>query len=403
MNPAASPSRLLPRQRLSLAIHAASGFALIPGFLWLAPPSSWDDPELLAVLGILAVVADRNEVRFPGGAGFDGMIVLVLVTVALVGPLSVLAIVVLPWVVNAVTGRRRAFRIATLADLIANAWQAIAAAQILQAGHVHDPVLTDAGWLILAGSALYTVGWALGPAIHHPLWAGDAFRLQARAFVGMLPTGAVLVVLGTATALTGPLGLLALTVCALMAISPQSFLCYAARTRSVAMLDPASATRCYAQALAVQLGLSYAQRRHLARVTAAATRRPATGRPIDYIRAMLYDPRGANLDAQLAAERWDGRGGPIGLHGEHIPFPARVLAVAETWSSLTARGTAELGHREALARLRASAGGQLDPEVVRAAEAVIRQERVTVAEPAPEPRLHRLHVPAPVRRALTVG
>jgi len=37
---------------------------------------------------------------------------------------------------------------------------------------------------------------------------------------------------------------------------------------------------------------------------------------------------------------------------------------------------------------------------VRAAHAVVAQERISPAVPAPEPRLHHLHVPEPLRRAL---
>ena len=40
---------------------------------------------------------------------------------------------------------------------------------------------------------------------------------------------------------------------------------------------------------------------------------------------------------------------------------------------------------------------------MRAAHAVVAQERVSAAEPAPEPRLHALHVPAPLRRVLAAA
>ena len=109
------------------------------------------------------------------------------------------------------------------------------------------------------------------------------------------------------------------------------------------------------------------------------------------------------MEAQLLAEWWNGRGGPIGLRGEGIPLAARVIAVADAWSALTATGTPQIGHEEALAHLDSAAGARLDPAVVGAARAVIAQERVTAAEPAPEPRLHRLRLPGPLRRALAAG
>jgi hypothetical protein len=43
---------------------------------------------------------------------------------------------------------------------------------------------------------------------------------------------------------------------------------------------------------------------------------------------------------------------------------------------------------------------RLDPRVVAAARAVVGQERLSPAVPAPVPRLHNLRVPAPLRRAL---
>jgi hypothetical protein len=46
---------------------------------------------------------------------------------------------------------------------------------------------------------------------------------------------------------------------------------------------------------------------------------------------------------------------------------------------------------------------RLDPAVVRAAHAVVCQERLSPAEPAPEPRLHHLHVPARLRRVLAAS
>jgi len=66
-------------------------------------------------------------------------------------------------------------------------------------------------------------------------------------------------------------------------------------------------------------------------------------------------------------ERWDGGGYPSGLAGEAIPLGARILAICDAYDTMIAdrpyrRG---LGRAEALARLRAAAGTQLDPALVR--------------------------------------
>ncbi len=74
------------------------------------------------------------------------------------------------------------------------------------------------------------------------------------------------------------------------------------------------------------------------------------------------------------AERWDGRGGPDGLAGEHIPDGARLLAVADAWD----RGQAD-GPVAALALVRQSAGTALWPAGV---DALAR----LVAEGATAPR-----------------
>ncbi|HQC98084.1 MAG TPA: response regulator [Aquabacterium sp.] len=64
-------------------------------------------------------------------------------------------------------------------------------------------------------------------------------------------------------------------------------------------------------------------------------------------------------------ERWDGRGYPDGLAGQAIPWMARLLAVADTYESLTATRP----HRPAFSHAAASAliaderGGQFDPDV----------------------------------------
>ena len=91
------------------------------------------------------------------------------------------------------------------------------------------------------------------------------------------------------------------------------------------------------------------------------------------------------------------------MPGAIIPQSARIAAVARTWAALTAEGSPRLGHLDALAHLEGAAGVRLDPRIVHAARTVVAQERLSPAVPAPEPRLHHLHVPARLRRALAAG
>jgi cyclic di-GMP phosphodiesterase len=66
-------------------------------------------------------------------------------------------------------------------------------------------------------------------------------------------------------------------------------------------------------------------------------------------------------------ERFDGTGYPDGMSGEEIPLGARIFAVADSFDAMTSdrpyRGS--IGIERALGELRAGAGSQFDPEVVR--------------------------------------
>jgi diguanylate cyclase (GGDEF)-like protein len=65
-------------------------------------------------------------------------------------------------------------------------------------------------------------------------------------------------------------------------------------------------------------------------------------------------------------EHWDGTGYPAGLAGEAIPLGARVLAVVDSYASLSSDRPHRLArpHHEVLATLRRTAGTVLDPSLV---------------------------------------
>lgn len=67
-------------------------------------------------------------------------------------------------------------------------------------------------------------------------------------------------------------------------------------------------------------------------------------------------------------EAWDGTGYPDGLRGEHIPLPARIVAVVDAYDAMTSHRAyrKSVPPREACRRLKASAGIQFDPRVVEA-------------------------------------
>jgi hypothetical protein len=396
---------LSARQKTGLTVHLLASLALIPGFVLLAPPSSWNDSLLIVVLWTLAVIADRSDVPLPAGVRFDATIALMLLCVALVGPVPALGIYLAPVVVNAITGHERMLRAGNLANLASGGWQAIAASALLQAAAFSAASTPDALALaFVAGSILFVLGWAVGPAVYGPLWLGMPLRSMAEALRDMAPAAALMVALGAATVVAYEgAGVLALGSFALVAVLPQSALTYVARTRPVARLDPLTAARRYGAAMAVHLGLDRAQRRELDAVIALAHARDVSGDPGEHLGHAVVDWSEASCAAGHVTEWWNGAGGPAGLPGGLIPQSARIAAVARTWAALTADGSPRIGHLDALSHLEAAAGVRLDPRVVRAARAVVAQERLTVTEPAPEPRLHHLHVPEPLRRALAAG
>jgi HD-GYP domain-containing protein (c-di-GMP phosphodiesterase class II) len=67
-------------------------------------------------------------------------------------------------------------------------------------------------------------------------------------------------------------------------------------------------------------------------------------------------------------ERYDGRGYPIGLSGNRIPLPSRIIAVCDAYLAMTSDRPYRraMPVQRAVAELEAGAGTQFDPEVVRA-------------------------------------
>jgi hypothetical protein len=395
---------LTTRGRTGLVVHGAAVLALVPAYLLLAPEARWSHPGLLAVLFALAVIADRHDVPLPSGISFDATAALALIAVALAGPLPAFCIIFPPIAVNALFGHGRLLRAGNLANLAAYGWYTLVAGVLLEQFPPSDAVPVALAWLVAVGVIQLLVNWAVGPAIYGTLWLGHPLRALVEMLRDALPAGAVMAALGAATiVLERSHGLLALTLFALVAVLPQSALTYVARTRPVARLDPLTAARRYGAAMAIHLGLDRAERRELDAVIQLAHARDASGDPGEHLSHAVVDWSEVSCAAGHVTEWWNGAGGPAGLPGGLIPRSSRIAAVARTWAALTADGSPRIGHLDALNHLDAAAGIRLDPSVVQAARAVVAEERLTSAEPAPEPRLHHLHVPPRLRRVLAAG
>jgi hypothetical protein len=83
-------------------------------------------------------------------------------------------------------------------------------------------------------------------------------------------------------------------------------------------------------------------------------------------------------------ERHDGRGYPNGLHGEAIPLPGRIAAVADVFDALTSDRVykAAMPVEQAVAIIREGAGSQFCPEVVAAFDASLDEIVATCATAA---------------------
>ena len=74
-------------------------------------------------------------------------------------------------------------------------------------------------------------------------------------------------------------------------------------------------------------------------------------------------------------EWWDGRGYPLGISGEDIPYECRIMAVADAFEAMIAERPYRepMGFEEALEELQKNAGTQFDPRVVEQFVRIVRK------------------------------
>jgi HD-GYP domain-containing protein (c-di-GMP phosphodiesterase class II) len=157
-------------------------------------------------------------------------------------------------------------------------------------------------------------------------------------------------------------------------------------------LEHTAAVRLYADAIGRALALS---RQELAIVRDASTfmrerqLMPRTGELSDLSDAHRLGIVEAVL---FHREHWDSPDGtPGSVGGEMIPLSSRILAVADAWAGLTAKGSPGLSHAQVLNQLEERAGMHFDPQVVSAARSVVAEQRLGgLGAVAYQPRLGRV-------------
>ena len=90
--------------------------------------------------------------------------------------------------------------------------------------------------------------------------------------------------------------------------------------------------------------------------------------------AKLKDAKNTHvLDAAIKIagghhENWDGSGYPLGLKGEEIPLPARLMSLADTYDALVNERVykKKWSHEEACLEIIRLKGGRFDPRIVEA-------------------------------------
>ena len=380
------------------SLNVVSAGAAAALFFLFAPDSSWGQPVMIFALAAIAAIAFLAEARLKVSAAayFDASLIVALLALAVAGPVPALLVWALPDFLSRFVLRRDPMLspgfVATLSSLVL---AVLAGALVLELAAAPE-LPSAAPALFSAGVVMAAVNFAVARLACAPWYQGfSPSALISAEFLELIPALLAMLAIGVAIAMLIPaIGVGALAPLALVIVLPQLGLAWMARARSVARLSRLEATKLYVSALADVLELSDAERRKA--ICAADLLDGVADRGERAWRKV--DPRAVAEVVFHAGERWDGGGSPAGLRGGWAPVEARVLAVARAWSELTASGTVELTHRQALRELAFRAGSEFDPAAVAAVERVVAAEQAFARSPDFEPRLHRLPLPGGLRQ-----
>jgi len=379
----------------------------------------WDRPLVVALVGVLALVADRYEIRSPTGTlvvATHPVFVLGMVTL---GPLPMFVIGQLVIFSNRASTKARVVGAAAIyaTFLVVGALLARVASDDLDVSH-------SSAWFALLVVALFLVTLGINLAtIAGYMWWLEGTRIDRELAATAWPLISTNLVLACATAvlvyLVATVGAAAVALCAVMLVA------YSRLQRDLlqAQRHAETARQLAAEAQAQRDGLvriildfvdardqmtarhSAAVARYARRIAQAAGCSDADQQLVhtaglyhDVGKVMFADrmfkagkltdeeweivkrhpERGAELVGHLpnhedvAAiilahhERIDGRGYPRGLSGEQIPRLSRMISIADTYDVMTGRDSyrSPVSSAEAIEELRRVSGSQLDGELV---------------------------------------
>ena len=314
MGEATQDSRTVGTRRFALLLLALAAVALLPALVLLAPHHGLRlrHPGLLAMLFAFGICAYRAEVHLKTKVPLkvDGGYALVLVAVALSGPLAGL-IVFLPWDVASrfIWREHKVFTSGVLANFTSYGWSALAASEVLRLAGGATLAPRGATGLFAAGMAMGVVQFAIARVAYATLYQGQrAWPLLRGEFPDFTTLILADVLLGTLTAvLFGAVGIPAFAILALVILVPSLLFPALTRHHSVTQLDQGAAAALYATALVDVMRLTRDRRR----VVAGAAHLVHHSKHAR--NARWSDLHDIEFTARYAGEHYDGSGGPAAL------------------------------------------------------------------------------------------
>jgi hypothetical protein len=393
------------RERAATAGAVAITLSALLALLTLMEPSLGPHRQSVATVAALAAIAFfacSNIVviaRYqPAGAISDKLLldatgVIALVALSLAGPAIALLASAAPDLVIRWRGPNRLRPISRLANFASYAAATVLADRALvllgQEPGVHAVTVGAVPALLVAGVVWFTTNYFVARGLVAMLAEGRPVLATVRSeFLPALPSVAVMIAsaaaTGVASALLGPLGLIGLAFAVLVPQMTVATLAWCSPPAGTLEIDAGRAR--YAAALCNQLELDRRQRRV---VSAAARGDTGVNRLSGGLGDIWYAVGAARF---YQRERFDGSG-DFRLSGVMIPIESRVLAVADAWAKLTAKGTLSMSQAAAVAALERHQP-RFDPRVVAAARALI------ATDPAAEEPGCRIPAPTTAARRL---